>query len=86
LNVAKQLVKNPISIPQVIHEDDLNFKDEKIGIVCPIFAGQPPKMVVDFIKKTTFHTDYLYIIMTYGMNHSDSPEYTFRFAKSVELM
>ncbi|WKY42952.1 EFR1 family ferrodoxin [Eubacteriaceae bacterium ES2] len=76
LYVAKQIEENLISIPQVIQNKDLTFKDEAIGIIFPVFAAEPPKMVIDFINKATFQTDYLYFIMTYGMSQADAPEFT----------
>ena len=38
LYVAKQLEEHLVSIPQVIHQENLRFKDEKIGVVCPVFG------------------------------------------------
>lgn len=70
LYVAKRLDKNPISIPQVLKHNILDFTDESIGIVFPIYAGRPPKIIVDFLSKSKFNTDYLYFIGTYG--NSDS--------------
>ncbi|MDR1542278.1 MAG: EFR1 family ferrodoxin [Clostridiales bacterium] len=76
LYVAKQLSKNPLSIPQLLKNGELRFEDESIGIVCPVFAGEPPKIVMRFIEKETFKTDYFYMILTYGHDQSDSPEFT----------
>ena len=38
LYVARQIEEKPISIPQILHQENLNFKDEKIGIVYPVYA------------------------------------------------
>lgn len=35
LYVAKGLERQPISIPQVMHREDLIFSDDRIGIVAP---------------------------------------------------
>lgn len=75
LYVAKQFDTNLISIPQIINHDNLEFEDESIGIVWPIYAGEPPKIVLNFLKKATFKTDYFYMILTYGKDDSDAPEY-----------
>lgn len=45
LYVAKQLDAAPVSIPQAVHEDDLAFQDDVIGIVCPVFGRKAPPMV-----------------------------------------
>lgn len=82
LYVAKQFEENPISIPQIIHQNDLTFQDETIGIVWPVYAGEPPKMVLDFLKKATFQTNYLYMILTYGKDDSDAPEFIANLCES----
>lgn len=85
LYAAKHFSENPISIPQVIHQDQLHFEAEAIGIVSPIFAGEPPKIVLEFLKKASLVTDYLYIIYTYGKSDSDAPEYTARLLKEMGI-
>ena len=49
LYVARQIEEKPISIPQILHQENLNFKDEKIGIVYPVYAGEAPKIVLEFL-------------------------------------
>lgn len=71
LYVAKKLDSNPISIPQLLRHSRLDFTDESIGIVFPIYAGRAPKIVIDFLKKSKFNTNYLYFIGTYG-NHDSA--------------
>ena len=70
LYVAKQLDENPVSIPQILKHDNLNISDANVGIVFPIYAGRAPEIVLDFLKKATIKTEYLYFIGTYG--NSDS--------------
>lgn len=74
LYVARQIEETPISIPQVLHQENLNFKDEKIGIVYPVYAGEAPQIVLEFLEKATFETDYFYLILTYGKDVTDAPE------------
>ena len=74
LYVAKQLDDAPISIPQVVHGDNLTFQDETIGVVCPVFGHEAPPMVKEFLKKSTFWTDYFYMILTYGNRHGGAAE------------
>ena len=74
LYVAKQLDAAPVSIPQAIHEDDLTFQDDAIGIVCPIFGHEAPPMVKEFLEKGTFRTDYFYMILTYGNRQGGAAE------------
>ena len=74
LYVAKELDGNPISIPQIIGDDDLSFTDETIGIVCPVFGSEAPYMVRDFMKRASFKCDYFFVIMTYGCGKGASTD------------
>jgi hypothetical protein len=51
LYVAKQLEEEPISIPQVIHKEELSFRASSIGVVCPVYGHEMPGMVKEFIKR-----------------------------------
>ena len=70
LYVAKKFDENPMSIPQMLKNNTYDFCDERIGIVFPIYAGRAPKIVLDFLRKSVFKTNYLYFIGTYGNNDS----------------
>jgi heterodisulfide reductase subunit A-like polyferredoxin len=85
LYVAKKLNPNPISIPQALRGDDLGYEAETIGIVCPIYAGDAPGIVIDFMRKAKFKTDYFYMVMTYGNDHTDAAECTERIGKEFGL-
>ena len=51
LYVAKQLDPRCISIAQAIHDELRAYEDRQIGIVCPVYAGEPPKMVKQFLRE-----------------------------------
>lgn len=70
-----------ISIPQVIHQEDLNFKADKIGIVAPVYGHEVPNMVKDFLRKAHFDTDYFYMVLTYGNRHGGASELAQNFFK-----
>lgn len=74
LYAAKQLEKNPISIPQVMRQTKLEFSDDRIGIVAPVYGHEVPSMVQKFLKKAVFHMDYFYMILTYGNRHGGAAE------------
>ena len=74
LYIAKQIESNPISIPQIIHEEKQEYFADSIGIVAPVYGHEVPQMVRDFMKKTAFHTDYFYMILTYGNRHGGAAE------------
>ena len=69
LYIAKQLEDHPVSIPQIICRPDLDFSADRIGIVAPVYGHEVPPMVKDFLKKASFHTDYFYMVLTYGKRH-----------------
>lgn len=83
LYVARQLDSETISIPQIIDNDNLHFSAEKIGIVCPIYGHEMPKMVKAFLKKAELDTPYLYIILTYGALHGGAAELANDYLKSI---
>ena len=74
LYVAGQIEDSPISIPQVIHNENLDFSADSIGIVSPVYGHEVPPMVKDFLRKAAFHTDYFYMILTYGNRHGGAAE------------
>ncbi|MEI3162558.1 MAG: EFR1 family ferrodoxin [Lachnospirales bacterium] len=85
LYVAKKFGENPISIPQVINNDNLTFNDDTIGIVCPVYCHKPPKIVIEFMKKATFNTNYFYMILTYGNRHGGVAEITQNIGKEYNI-
>lgn len=74
LYIAKQIEKKPLSIPQILKQEELEFSDKSIGIVAPIYGHELPYMVKEFIRKTKFNTDYFYLILTYGNRHGGASE------------
>ena len=82
LYVARQLEEKPLSIPQVMRGDSFDFTDESIGVVAPIYGHELPPMVKEFIRKSSFHTDYFYVILTYGLRHGGASELARDFCES----
>lgn len=74
LYVARQLSENPISIPQAIHQESLIVTADQIGIVTPVYGHEVPSMVKAFLKKAAFHTNYFYMVLTYGNRHGGAAE------------
>lgn len=85
LYVAKQIEKEPISIPQIIKEDHLVFEDTHIGIVAPVYGHEVPPIVRDFLKKAVFKTNYFYMILTYGNRHGGAAELTEQLCKECGI-
>lgn len=83
LYAAKQLDAENYSIPQVMRREERVFSSERIGVVCPIYGHEMPKMVKDFLRQATFDTDYLYLILTYGKQHGGAAELAQAYLESV---
>jgi ferredoxin len=66
LSVAKRIGGKLISIPQVINSETLEYKDDVIGMVFPVYSLRPPKMVREFLEKVKIEADYTFAIGTYG--------------------
>lgn len=79
LYVAKQLDDDVVSIPQVIHNKNQEYHADKMGIVAPIYGHELPPMVKEFLKNADFHTDYFYMILTYGNRHGGAAELAKQF-------
>ena len=50
LYVAKCIDEYPVSIPQVIKDSSI-YSDNQIGIVCPVYCGEIPNTVKEFLKR-----------------------------------
>lgn len=74
LYIAKQIEDTPISIPQVMRQEQLDFTADTIGVVAPVYGHEVPPMVKEFLEKGAFHTDYFYMILTYGNRHGGAAE------------
>ncbi|MDE7203359.1 MAG: EFR1 family ferrodoxin [Lachnospiraceae bacterium] len=83
LYVAKELDEEIISIPQVIKLERLEFAADSIGIVCPVYGHEMPGMVKDFIRRASFDTGYLFVVLTYGAHHGGAAEIADRFIQSA---
>lgn len=51
LYAARHFSDAPVSIPQIMRGTERQFADDAIGIVCPVYAGEPPKMVKQFLRE-----------------------------------
>ena len=69
LYAARGIERDPVSIPQAIHQWPLDFTADAIGVVCPIYGHEVPSMVREFLQEAKFHTDYFYMVLTYGNRH-----------------
>ena len=71
LAVSKKILSSEtggtlISIPQVIDSPKLEYKDDAIGIIFPIYGWGVPKMVKKFFETAKLKADYIFAVGTYG--------------------
>ncbi|MBR2681678.1 MAG: EFR1 family ferrodoxin [Atopobiaceae bacterium] len=74
LYAARELGDELCSIAQELRKEDRHYQADSIGIVCPLYEFDLPKPVEEFIKGSTFDTDYFFIISTYGMHNGGIAE------------
>ena len=74
LYATRAIEPDPISIPQIWHSAQRDFTADAIGIVAPVYGHELPPMVQQFIRQSTFHTDYFYLVLTYGNRHGGAAE------------
>ncbi len=75
LYIAKYLGGECCSIPKMVKADTYTFKDDKIGIVFPIYSNKVFPYIEAFIRKAKFDCDYLFGIMSYGAYDGASPDH-----------
>ena len=85
LYVAKKLDDVRFSIPQVIHDEKKEYTADRIGIVCPMYGHEMPELVKQFIKQAVFHTDYFYLVLTYGRVHGGAAELAKQYLEECGL-
>lgn len=70
LYVAKRIGGNLLSIPHLMKNNQLDIKDDAVGIVCPTYAGQMPLMVKEFMERARIKANYLFVVYTFGMSET----------------
>jgi Pyruvate/2-oxoacid:ferredoxin oxidoreductase delta subunit len=66
LYVAKKIGGELYSIPQMLKAGTNQFDAEAIGFVFPCYGFGLPRIIIDFIQKSKFTSQYYFAIMTYG--------------------
>ncbi len=85
LYIAKSLGGELYSIPKMVKEGQYTFKDDKIGIVFPLYAWSVPPNVIAFLQKATFECDYLFAVITYGIYSAGVTSHLLDVAKETGL-
>lgn len=72
LYVARRIGGTFLSIPQLMRQEKIEITDDAVGVVCPVYAGEMPMMVREFLSKAKIHTDYFFFIYTYGSGYGEA--------------
>ncbi len=72
LYVARRIGGTLLSIPRLMRRETIEISDEAVGIVCPVYAGEMPMMVREFIEKAKISTEYFFFVYTYGMAYGEA--------------
>lgn len=72
LYVAKRIGGELLSIPQLMRQEKIKITDDAVGVVCPVYAGEMPMMVREFLSKAKIRTDYFFFIYTYGSGYGEA--------------
>jgi len=85
LYVAKKFDGELYSIPKVLKNNQLNFEDEKIGIIFPCYGFAAPNIVREFIEKVTLKSPYIFAILTYGNKLAGGADWFVKFAEKNNI-
>ena len=66
LYLAKRLGQDCFSIPQCLKQNRFEFKDEKIGIIFPVYYIKVPKIIEQFLEKAKLESNYIFAVLSYG--------------------
>lgn len=85
LYVAGRLSGSPLSIPQEMRKNVRDYEADSIGIICPVYYGEIPGYVQNFLKTSAFRTPYFYFILTYGSSPMIAPEFAAECARKCGI-
>ncbi len=67
LYIAKSFGSKIISIPAMVKANTMEFTDDKIGVIFPIYSNKVMPYIEKFLMQAKFNCDYLFGVMTYGI-------------------
>jgi Pyruvate/2-oxoacid:ferredoxin oxidoreductase delta subunit len=81
LFVARQFSDAPLSIPQELKKEELNYEADEIGFVFPDYAASAPMIVRDFVTKARFNAPFIFSVITFGNAAVNVAEWWDSFSK-----
>lgn len=83
LFVAKKIGGELLSIPKLVREGRYEIKDDVVGLVCPTYCADVPRMVREYLAKATIEADYTFFIGTYGYMAGAYTDHAAEFLKKA---
>jgi ferredoxin len=74
-----------ISIPQIIDGKTLEYHDDVIGLVFPVYGFYIPKMCREFLARARLGADYIFAVGTYGNKPGACMSNVQRYAAEHEI-
>jgi len=85
LYIAKRIGGELLSIPKMVKENRYEFEDDKIGIVFPVFHGGVPRLVENFLNKTSLKSKYIFAVASYGSISGDPVSHLLEIGKRNKI-
>ena len=83
LSVAKKLGGNLLSIPQLVKHEQYEIEDDVIGVICPTYCADAPRMVQQYLAKAKLKADYTFMICTYGYMAGAATNHAEKYLKAA---
>lgn len=75
IQVARALGGTLLSIPQLHKNQRFTIKDDSVGIICPTYCADAPKMVRQYLRKARIEAEYVFGIATYGYEAGEAEKH-----------
>lgn len=86
LFVAKQLSDKPLSIPQELKKEKLEYTADEIGFVFPDYTASAPMIVREFLERAKFNAKYMFSAITYGNDSVNVSEWWSDYARENNVV
>lgn len=86
LEVARAFDATLLSIATELYNGkQVRYKDDIIGIVCPIYFSDVPKLIVKFLRNKILEAEYKFLILTYGEARGIAPQMLYKRCGELDV-
>lgn len=75
IQVARALGGTQLSIPQLVKSEQYAIEDDAVGVICPTYCADAPKMVQKYLQKARIEAEYVFGIATYGYEAGEAEKH-----------